>query len=196
MAYLTFKRLADDPVSDWLQRWAEGDAEAAGRLAEGVYPLFERAARDALRGNPAGAGDLDTRALIAEVWIRLTPRRQSAFENRHAFFGAAIRQMHYVLIDRFRKALAEQRVFQRQRPVEAQPSPNSQSIALQQALQWLSAEHERPAQALLLRELLGLSLTETATVLEVSLATAKRDLAYATARLRQRLGSEPGRAVE
>ncbi|MCB1634115.1 MAG: hypothetical protein KDI51_05955, partial [Xanthomonadales bacterium] len=86
MAYLTFKRLADDPVSDWLQRWAEGDAEAAGRLAEGVYPLFERAARDALRGNPAGAGDLDTRALIAEVWIRLTPRRQSAFENRHAFF--------------------------------------------------------------------------------------------------------------
>lgn len=189
MAHLTFRRLEQEPVSEWLQRWAEGDDDAAERLAERVYPLFERAAREALRGNPAAAGDMGARTLIAEVWIKLTPRRQAAFANRHAFFGAAVRQMQYVLIDRFRKALAQQKVYAHVRAAEAPEAPDGPGTDLQRALEWLCREHERPAQVLLMRELCGLDSAETGAALGLSPATVKRDLAYARARLRMQMRS-------
>lgn len=194
MAHFTFRCLAERPVTEWLLRWAEGDFQAAEDLAQSLLPLLERAARAAIRANQRGAVGYSLRDLIHDVWLRVSPSARKRYPDRETFYAAVMQQMRFVLIDRYRHAL-----------LESGPSPLfidcardslqlQQELDVQRALRELLRRNERAGRAFLMRELLESSLEEVATALGVSLATVKRDLTFARARLQQLLATaEPNR---
>ena len=69
----------------------------------------------------------------------------------------------------------------------AAPVEEEAFIALDDALKKLALEHERKVQVVNLRYFVGLSIEETADVLEISRATAVSDWAFASAWLHREL---------
>ena len=69
-------------------------------------------------------------------------------------------------------------------------------LAINEALDLLAAEDERLALLVKLRYFAGMTLTETAQVLNISRSTAIEDWAYARSRLRLLLSDQPNRSAE
>ena len=67
--------------------------------------------------------------------------------------------------------------------------PNSDLLALDEAIQQLHAADSRLAEIVQLRYYAGLSVEETASVVGVSVTTLKRDWRFARAWLAERLGA-------
>jgi RNA polymerase sigma factor (sigma-70 family) len=72
----------------------------------------------------------------------------------------------------------------------AAPDKSDDLLAIDEALQELSAVDERKADLVKLRYFVGLESSEAADVLGISKATADRDWAYARAWLHERLRQE------
>lgn len=190
MAYMTFRRLAEHPISEWLTNWANGNEEAAQNIAQSLLPLMARAAREAIRANPSGAEGWSMRDLVQEVWLRVSPSARNRYANREAFYAAVMKQMRFVLIDRYRHAITEA-----QHPLlspgqNLDESQRQRHLDAQQALRQLLLRNERAGRALLMRELMELSLADIGAELDVSLATVKRDIEFARARLKQLMQSD------
>ncbi|MEO7065167.1 MAG: ECF-type sigma factor, partial [Dokdonella sp.] len=90
---------ASDSVTQWLQRWSEGDSAALDRLLPLVYSDLRRMASRELRGS-SGHATLQTTALVHDVVLRLLGRPPSAFESTAHLLNASARMMRQVLIDR------------------------------------------------------------------------------------------------
>lgn len=170
-----------------------GEPDAAGSLLAQVYAELRQLARAKMaRENPGHT--LQATALVHEAWLRLGDQ---SFENRAHFFSAAAEAMRRILIDSARRKLAVRHGgnFQRTEldsinmPAVA-PDKADDLLALDEALQELSAADERKAQLVKLRYFVGLEIGEAAEVLGISRATANRDWAYARAWLHERIRQE------
>ncbi len=123
--------------------------------------------------------------LVNEAYIRIAGR-DGAWENRAHFFGAAVEAMRRVLTDHARKRAAEKRgggvervTFQDLDVVSEEP--DTDVLALSEALEALAAEDTRLAEVVRLRYFGGFSIAEVADLRGVSPATVKRDWTYARA---------------
>lgn len=171
--------------STLLQAWKSGDANAGEKLAQLVYDQLHFLASHYLRQEPLPSS-LQTTELIHEVWLRLFGNETLTFENRAHFFVIAARQMRRLLIDRARCAQAQRRIPKTMLlPLEEGQKVAVQSddywLTLEQAVQQLEQEVPRAAQVLELRYFAGLTETQTAEILSVSLATVKREWAFVKA---------------
>lgn len=181
----------DDGVTQWLQRWQEGDAQALERLLPLVYADLRRIATGVLRATP-GHATLQTTALVHDVLLRLLGRAPAQFENTAHLLNASARMMRQVLVDRARKAHSDKRGGGWLRDgFEAAlelPIPESTDlVALDLALDELETAHGRMAKVVELRYFVGLELDEIAAALGVNERTARRDWAAAREWLRERL---------
>ncbi len=164
-----------------------GEAGAADELMSLVYAELRQIARAKLQREQPGH-TLQPTALIHEAWLRLG---DGAYENRAHFFGAAAEAMRRILVDRARRKHAEKRgagaVHCDLDGVEiAAPSTDGDELlAVHEALDRLAAQDARKAELVKLRYFAGMSFEETAEALGISVATAKRDWAYARAWLHQ-----------
>ena len=182
-------------VTALLHAWADGDLRARDRLFSHVYiDLRKRAARY-LRRERAG-DSLQPADLVHEAYLRLTAQQRVAWKNRSHFFGIASQMMRRILVDRARARQAAKRSGACVTVVlddgMAQTAPRSCDVlALDRALTELSTVDPRQARLVELRYFGGLSLEETATLLEISPTTVKREWRIAKAWLYRRLSSEP-----
>jgi RNA polymerase sigma factor (TIGR02999 family) len=140
---------------------------------------------------------LQTTALIHEAYLRLVEQKEKDWQNRAHFFGVAAQVMRHILVDyaRARQNLkrggaVEQLPLDEAAVVAAEPA--AELVALDDALRALAAVDQRKSQVVELRYFGGLSVEETAEVLQVSPVTVLRDWSLAKAWLYRALSQEAG----
>jgi RNA polymerase sigma factor (TIGR02999 family) len=182
-------------VTALLHAWTDGDLQARDRLFSHVYTdLRRRAARYLRQERPDHS--LHPPDLVHEAYLRLTDQQRVDWQNRSQFFGIASQMMRRILVDRARARHAAKRsgTFLSVGLDEgiAQSDPRSCDVlALDRALCELSNMDPRQARLVELRYFGGLSLEETATLLDISPTTVKREWRIAKAWLYRRLSDGP-----
>ena len=162
-----------------------GDPKAAEELLPLVYEELRKLAAHRMSHEAAGH-TLQPTALVHEAWLRLGGGAGAQFENRAHFFGAAAEAMRRILIDRARRKRA-QRHGGGQEHVDvhemeiAAPQPDDEMLAVNDALEKFAREEPLKAELVKLRYFVGLTIEETAQVLDLSPATAKRHWVFARA---------------
>lgn len=170
-------------VTPLLIEWRGGDPAALERLLPLVHGELRRLAKRHMAGERADHV-LQATALVNEVYLRLVDIRRVQWEDRAHFFAMAARLMRRVLVD-FARARKNQkrggalrRVTFDQNLAVASDSPND-LIAIDDALRALTSQYERKGQVVELRFFGGLSVEETAAVLQISPETVMRDWKFA-----------------
>ena len=98
----------DVPLTQLLQRVAQGERAALDQLFAVLYPELRKIARARLRIH-ASAAHLDTTALVHESFLRLVDASQLVLTDRKHFFTYAAKTMRNIIIDFAREHLAERR---------------------------------------------------------------------------------------
>ena len=179
-----------------LNAWSDGDSAAGSRLVEMLYKDLHLMANQRLRGFSSNI-TLQATELLHEAFIRLNDQDQVAWANRTHFLAIASTVMRRILLDAARKRTAARRDRRLESPLDEDTPPISAAradelIELDAALEDLAAIAPRQAQVVEMRHFGGLSLDEAAAVLDVSVATIKRDWTIAKAWLYRRLKGADG----
>ena len=182
-----------DDVSDLLQQVNAGRPGAFDALVAVVYSELRRMAGSLMRRQASGH-TLQPTALVNEAYLRLI-RTEGSWDGRAHFFGAAARAMRQVLMAHARQRAAQKRAGGAVRvtfsDLDVQtPEPSVDLLALDEALTALARLDERFTQVVELRYFAGCSVPEIAEITGRSLATVKRDWAYARAWLHERMGMD------
>jgi RNA polymerase sigma factor (TIGR02999 family) len=175
----------------------EGERAALDRLFDMVYGELRGRARAQL-GRWRPGDTLNTTALVHETYLRFrnADRPRIAPEDRHHFFALAARAMRQIIIDHARRKGTRKRggthaMVNLQDGGRVDPAEPEQLLALDAALDRLGGLDERLARLVELRFFAGLSVEETAEILDVSPRTIKRDWRKARALLYEALRDEP-----
>ncbi len=171
--------------------WSKGDQAAKDQLMPLVYDEMRRMARRYMSlQNPGHT--LQTTALIHEAYLRMTGDSGKQWQNRAHFFGVAATAMRHVLVDYARAGQSAKR------GGALRPVPLDEALAvsterldeiapLDDALTMLEKLNPRQSKVVEYRFFGGLSVEETAAVLQVSPETVMRDWRAAKAWLYQQL---------
>ena len=173
------------PVTDLLIRWSGGDSAARDALVPLVYQELRKVARKCLAGQRANQ-TLQPTALVHEAYLRLVKADSMEWRNRAHFFAVAATMMRQILVDHARNRSAGKRgggavTVALDVAVTPQPSNVVDLILLDNAMRRLAVLDERQCRIVELRFFGGLSIDETARIVDISPATTKRE--WATARL-------------
>lgn len=177
-----------------LARWSQGDHSALDAATRLVYGELHKIAAAYLQRDAAHT--LQPTALINEVYLRLIKEDHLNFENRRRFFAFAARLMRQVLVDHARAAGAAKRGGDIARvtlleAIDYVPDASHRYLALNDALDQLARLSPRKAQVIEMRYFAGLSVEETADVLEISPATISREQRMAEAWLSHAMSQPP-----
>ncbi len=180
-------------ITQLLLRWRRGDKSALEQLMPLVYEELHRLARQCMRRERAGH-TLQTTALVNEAYLRLANSSRVQWQDRAHFFAIAAQLMRRVLVDEARKRLNQKRGGEFTRVEIDAVQLNSQPrefelLALDQALERLAEFAPRKCKVVELRFFGGLTIEETALVLEVSTDIVKREWRTAKLWLLQELSS-------
>jgi RNA polymerase sigma factor (TIGR02999 family) len=163
----------------------QGDAKAADELLPLVYEELRRLATQKMSHEKPGQ-TLQATALVHEAYIRLVGSENHNWENRCHFFNFAAEAMRRILIENARR---KQRLKHGggQKKIDindvelAIETPSDDLIALDEALERLTKMDKVKADLVKLRYFAGLTLEQSADLLNLSERTAKRYWAHARA---------------
>ena len=185
----------NNEVTSILLAIEQGEPQAAERLLPLVYDeLRKLAARKLARERPGQT--LQATALVHEAYLHLVDAQGSRpWQGRGHFFAAAAEAMRRILIDSARRKRRPKHGGERHRvdlddAGDAIAPPVDDLLALDEALEKLSAVDRSSADLVKLRYFAGLSIDEAAEALGISPRTADRRWAYARAWLRQEMLGE------
>jgi RNA polymerase sigma-70 factor, ECF subfamily len=187
-------------VTGLLLAWRKGDEAALGRLIPLVQAELRRIARRCLRGERKGH-TLQATALVNEAYLRLVDVQRMDWQNRAHFLAMAARVMRRILVDSarahgyqkrgggaIRVSLSDELAVSDEKPPDV--------VRLDDALHGLSRLDERKSRVVELRYFAGLSVAETAAVLEISEATVMRDWLAARTWLAKEMTEHAGRRYD
>jgi len=178
-------RMSDDAeVTQLLAELQAGAPGAAERLASAVMAELHRIAERAML-READGHTLQPTELVDEALVRLIGQRHARWEHRAQFYAVAAQTIRRILVDHARQRRRIKRdhgvrVTLNEDVAEA-PDRSVDLIALDDAMQQLDAHAPRQARVVELRFFGGLDIDETATALDISPATVKRDWVFARA---------------
>jgi RNA polymerase sigma factor (TIGR02999 family) len=185
------KENSPQDITQLLLAWNAGDAEALDRLVPLVHDTLRQLAHQRMAGERPGHL-LQTTALVNEAYLRLVDSSRVRWQNRAHFFAVSAQLMRRILVDtaRARKKLKRggdciEVSWDEALAVSVESSADV--IALDEALQAMAAFDERKSRIVELRFFGGLSVEETAEVLNVSPTTVMRDWGLAKAWLLREL---------
>jgi len=166
-------------VTRLLQAWRDGDDGALDALVPLVEAELRRLAR-AYMARERKDHTLQTTALVNEAFIRLVGARTVPWQDRAHFIGISARLMRRVLVDHarargYRKRGGGAVTVPLDEAMAVVPAPDVDVVALDRAIDGLSAVDARKSRVVELRYFGGLTVDETAEVLQVSTDTVKRD---------------------
>jgi RNA polymerase sigma factor (TIGR02999 family) len=170
------RRPSDVPLL--LARVRDGDRGARDRLFETVYQELRTMARMHM-AREAPAVTLQPTALVHEAFVRLAADAGSGWENRRHFFAIAGAAMRRILIKRARRQASLKRGANRRRVdldlVDLPIEPDAPELLdLDRALDRLETIDPQMVEVVQLRYFAGLSLTETAEVMQTSTRSVSR----------------------
>lgn len=180
-------------VTGLLAALSRGDEAAKVRLIEAVYSELRRLARAFLQRERRNHS-LPPTALVHQAYLKLVDQGGVQWQNRLHFFAIAAHQMRRILVDHARSRRALKRAGGAMLPldgIDRGTDPHGVDVlALDAALERLTAAHPRQGQLVELRFFAGLTVAETAGVLGVAPITVKRDWALAKAWLYREMQRE------
>ena len=170
----------DEPghITKLLSRATRGDREAEQEAARLVYDELHRLAGSRLRGGDRAR--LQTTELVNEVYLRMFRGQRVEWHNRAHFFNAAAQAIRRILVDHARTHHARKREGEREQvPLHeamllVQDRP-AEFLTLERAIGELEVADPRLGRVVELRFFAGLTVEETAQMLEISPTTVKRD---------------------
>ena len=183
-------------VTELLLAWQAGDHAALDELLPAIQPELRRIARRHLAGERRGHV-LQPTALVNEAYLRMASK-DIQWQGRAHFFAVAAQVMRHVLVDyareraRVKRGGGAFRISLSDGDHLAMPRPPD-VVALDDALNALEKFDRRKSKVIELRFFGGLSLQETADVLQVSVGTIRRDWSVARAWLYRELGDRSRR---
>jgi len=140
---------------------------------------------------------LQATALVHEAYVRLVGDNSNhKWDNRGHFFVAAAEAMRRILVERFRRKQAKRHGGDRQQvPLEEAESVaaplDDDLLALDEALDRLTAADPAVAQLVKLRYFAGMTIQEAADVLGISSRTGNEYWSYAKAWLIRAIDGQP-----
>lgn len=186
-------------ITKRLLEWGRGDKSAF----DDVIPLVERelhrlAHHYMSRERPGHT--LQTTALVNEAYLRLVGQNNVDWQSRSHFYAIAAQMMRRILVDYARSRLYEKRgggavhvSLEKANIVSNQKT--AELTELDEALKELEAIDPRQARVVELRFFGGLTIGETAEVMEISADTVKREWSTAKAWLyREMSGGSNGQS--
>lgn len=172
-------------VTRLLLDWSNGDKTALDKLMPLIYEELRRLAHRYMSRERAGH-TMQTTALVNEAYVRLINRKNVHWQDRAHFFAIAAELMRTILVDHARShatakrgggarklSLEEALVVSQERAAEV--------VALDEALNALAVIDPKQSRIVELRFFGGLTIEETAEVLDLSAATIKREWTTAKA---------------
>ena len=170
-------------VTQILEAIQQGSVKAADELLPLVYAELRRLAAHKMAHEAPGQ-TLQPTALVHEAWLRLAGSGEQSWNSRGHFFTAAAEAMRRILIDNARRKRA---LRHGGRLVRADldgvdlplPMPDDELLALDAALDRLTAFNARAAELVKLCYFVGLTQEQAARELDVSVSTAERLWAFA-----------------
>lgn len=178
-------------VTELLIEWSNGDKAALDKLMPLIHEELRRLAHYYMSHERPGH-TLQTTALVNEAYLRLVNREGVHWQNRAHFFAIAAQVMRTILVDHARShayakrgggahkiELDEAMIVSRERAAEV--------VALDEALKELANFDPQQSRIVELRFFGGLTIEETAEVLDLSPATIKREWSTARAWLYREL---------
>jgi RNA polymerase sigma factor (TIGR02999 family) len=172
-------------VTELLTAWSGGDKAALDKLMPLIDQELRRLAHRYMSRERPGH-TMQTTALVNEAYLRLVNRESVQWQNRAHFFAIAAQVMRHILVDHARShayakrgggtrtiSLDEAMVVSQERAAEV--------VALDEALQELADIDPQQSRIVELRFFGGLTVEETAAVLQLSAATIKREWSTAKA---------------
>jgi len=172
-------------VTQLLIEWSNGDKAALDKLMPLIHEELRRLAHHYMSRERSGH-TLQTTALVNEAYLRLVNRKGVHWQNRAHFFAIAAQSMRSILVDHARSlayakrgggapkiSLDEAMIVSQERAAEV--------VALDEVLKELASFDPQQSRIVELRFFGGLTIEETAEVLELSPATIKREWSTAKA---------------
>ena len=166
-------------ITGLLLAWNAGDGKALEALIPMIYDELRRIARRYMTGEREDH-TLQASALVNEAYLKLVDSSRVQWKNRAHFFAVSAQLMRRILVDFGRKKHNQKRGGAiRALPLDenlvVSKDRASDIVALDDALKALAVSHERVSRVVELRYFVGLTIEETAEVLQVSTDTVLRD---------------------
>jgi len=181
-------------VTQLLLDWSNGNQAALDNLMPLVDRELHRLAHHYMRRENPGH-TLQTTALVNEAYLRLIDQKHVHWKNRAHFFALAAQLMRRILVDHARgrqyakRGGGVQRISFDEAMVVSQER-GADLIALDEALDRLTAIDPRKSKVVEARFFGGLSVEETAEALHISPVTVMREWSMAKAWLYNSLKNE------
>lgn len=180
-----------DDVTQWLTQLDSAGPQASNQLFTLLYDELRRAARGQLQREAPGH-TLSATALAHEAWFRMAEQSRTRWANRGHFLAVASTMMRRILVNHAVAKRTEKRdaALVSLDLTEAQQigaDTPADVVAVHDALLAFEQVDARAAKVVELKFFGGLENEEIAQVLELSLATVKRDWALARAWLHREL---------
>jgi RNA polymerase sigma factor (TIGR02999 family) len=182
-------------ITQLLLAWGKGDRAALEELMPIVYEELRRLAKHYMRRQKPDH-TLQTTALVHEAYLRLIDSSRVQWQNRAHFFAISAQLMRRILVDSARSKNSLKRgggkleKFQQvdlNESLAAAKEPETDLVALDEALNRLANLNERQSRVVELRYFGGLSEDEIAEALGISARTVRRDWSLARAWLYREL---------
>lgn len=181
-------------ITRLLESVKNGEEDASQGLLSVVYDELHGIASYQLSREAAGH-TLQTTALVNEAFLKLFGNDSNpGWENRAHFFGAAAEAMRRILVDHARRKRTQKRGGKARRSLDVEQLTDHQPdldelLDVNDVLAELEETHPVHAQVVKLRYFAGLTIDQTAELLEISVTTANRYWAFARAWLFARIRS-------
>ena len=172
-------------VTRILQSIELGDPKAADQLLPLVYDELRKLAAAKMAQEPAGQ-TLQATALVHEAWLRLVGGQDQHWNSRGHFFGAAAEAMRRILVEvarrksRLRHGGDVERVSLEGLEIAA-GAPEDRLVQVSEALDHLTVEQPEAAQVVRLRYFAGLTNSQVAEMMGISLRSVERHWTWAKA---------------
>ncbi len=184
-------------VTTYLQEFSHGDKNALDKLFPVIYDQLQHGAHR-LRKQFFNLDTFNTTAIVHETYLKLIQSGSTDIKNRAHFFYIAARAMRQILVNAsIRKKTLKRGENPRKmnldevdNQLELSDKTTEELLLLNDALKKLEIQDERQAQIVECRFFGGMSIEETAIVLEVSPATVKRSWSLAKAWLYTELSEQ------
>lgn len=185
--------MAANEVTELLQRIDAGDASAANALMPLVYAQLRDLAASYLKRERPGH-TLQPTALVNEANLHLVGQDRESWQSRGHFMAVAATAMRRILVNHAKSKKRQKRGGHWERvsldeAVSAVSATGVDLEGLDEAMLRLAAVDERKVRVVELRFFVGLSLEDICDVLQISLATVKRDWDFARTWLGRELAS-------
>jgi RNA polymerase sigma-70 factor (ECF subfamily) len=179
------KNAHSQQITGLLAEWSDGNRSALDEMLPLIESELRRLAHRYMSRERPGH-TLQTTALVNEAYLRLIDQNDIRWQNRAHFFAIAAQMMRRILVDYARRNKYAKRgggavhVSLNQADLIAN-EPAAEVKALDEALRRLESLDARQARVVELRFFGGLTIKETAEVMDISVDMVKREWSTAKA---------------